>query len=103
MALIKLEEVGGLSKVKNIQGYTQQEDETIIAGYRRIAQAINSMGRVEFGRMIIRELGLNNILDNAIKELKENEGIYEDNGRKKIKTNTLKKAMKNSVKYHSST
>ena len=26
MALIKLEEVGGLSKVKNIQGYTQQEE-----------------------------------------------------------------------------
>ena len=102
MALIKLEEVGGLSSVKNIQGYTQQEDETIIAGYRRIAQAINNMGRVEFGKMIIRELGLNSIVDDTINELKKNEGIYNDNGRKKLKTNTLKKAMKNSVKYHSS-
>jgi hypothetical protein len=60
------------------------------------------MGRVEFGQMIIRELGLNSVVDDAIKELKENEGIYEDNGRKKLKTNALKKAMKNSVKYHSS-
>lgn len=69
-ALTKLEKVGGLSNIKNVGEVDEQEDETIIKGYRQIADAINHMGKNAFGQMIIRELGLKNTIDKVIEEFK---------------------------------
>lgn len=95
-ALNKLEKVGGLSKVKNIEGYTEQEDETVIAGYRKIAEAINNLGKQSFGQLVIRELGLNNLTKYVASEIKEAQL------EKNFDIDKLRKAMHKGAKYYSS-
>lgn len=94
VALTKLEKVGGLSKVKNIEGYTKEEDEMAIKGYREIAKAINSMGKNAFGQMIIKELGLQNSIDKVIEGLKTT-GINTN----QLDMKNFKKAMLQGTRY----
>lgn len=95
-ALNKLEKVGGLSKVKNIKGYTEQEDETIVAGYRKIAEAIDNLGKQAFGQLVIRELGLNNLTKYITSEI--NNAQLETN----FDIDALRKSMHKGTKYYTS-
>lgn len=95
-ALNRLEEVGGLSKVKNIEGYTEQEDETVVAGYRKIAEAINSLGKQAFGQLVIRELNLNNLVNYVTSE------ITNAQLEKNFDIKALRKAMHSGAKYYKS-
>lgn len=94
--LTKLEKMGGLSKVKNIEGYTQEEDETVIKGYREIANAIDSMGKNAFGAMIVRELNLDTNINKVVESLR---GMSPDNNSDQFNFKDFKAAMYKGTKY----
>lgn len=94
-ALTKLETVGSLSKVKNIQGYTQEQDEIVKKGYEQIAKAINSMGKKKFGQLVIRELNLKSSIDKIIAELTSIEL-----GENQFDAKVLKRAMGEGTRYY---
>jgi hypothetical protein len=88
--------MGGLSKVKNIEGYTQEEDETVVKGYREIANAIDSMGKNAFGAMIVRELNLDTNINKVVESLR---GMSSDNNSDQFNFKDFKAAIYKGTKY----